>query len=343
MATSIRPDLSALRAVLAHYDIGPLQQCSLPAGGRRSHTWLITTDKERYILKRYPETFDSPAVEFEHSLLEYLRQVRFPAPRLVQTRQGGTWLALDGHLYACFEFIEGICYSDYFLLPSTKTRYLTQAAQTLAYYHSIVADLVPSGRKMDGFRPRSHRRWHDREWYLQEMEICREIVASHSRERRRLARWEEAHSRLARLWDAVEGSDAALPPSLPIHGDYGPYNLFYNDGRLVAVIDFECAHLDWRLTEVLSATVRFAGRDQGLSLPRARQFLQAYHQANPLTVEEQRIAPKLFALGRLRNMVKALIRFREKGTEASLLAAERMLDWADKAAIWKPLLEEAVR
>jgi len=341
---SFRPERVTVQDVLNKYDVGNPLRCRRPAGGQRSQTWLISTDKGRYVLKQYPDTLDIPAVEFEHALLEYLRQVGFPVPHLVYTRQGKTWLVLDGKLYACFEFLNGFRYSDYFFFPSSsQARYLVQAARVLAEYHHLVADFVPPGRKVDGFKPYSRQRWHDKEWYLKEMEACREAVENQPAEREWLTRWEGIRSRLTTLWDEVEGIDAVPTSALPIHGDYGPYNLLYRNRQLAAVLDFECAHLDWRLTEVMSAAVRFASRrGGGLNVPRARQFLRAYHDVNPLTTEERYIAPRLFELSRLRNLVKALIRFREHGTAPSLAAAERMLAWADQAAIWEPLLKEIV-
>ncbi|MBC7249096.1 MAG: phosphotransferase [Anaerolineae bacterium] len=341
---SLRTGEAAVQDVLAKYDVGNPMRCRRSAGGQRSQTWLISTDRGRYALKQYPDTLDVLAVEFEHALLEYLQQARFPAPHLVHTRQGKTWLVQDGKLYACFEFLNGFRYSDYFFFPSSsQARYLVQAAQMLAEYHRLVADFVPPGRKVDGFKAYSRQRWHGKEWYLEEMEACREALENHLAEHEWWTRWTGIRSRLATLWDELEGMDAAPIPALPIHGDYGPYNLLYRNGQLTAVLDFECAHLDWRLTEVMSATVRFASRrGGGLDVFRARQFLRAYNDVNPLTTEERRVAPQLFELSRLRNLIKALIRFREQGTASSLATVGRMLAWADQAAIWEPLLKEIV-
>jgi aminoglycoside phosphotransferase (APT) family kinase protein len=71
--------------------------------------------------------------------------------------------------------------------------------------------------------------------------------------------------------------DADLPKKT-IHSDYGPYNLLFRRDKLVAFLDFEIAHLDWRITDLVYAPPRFAKNRVGLNFYEIHCFIVSYNQ-----------------------------------------------------------------
>jgi Ser/Thr protein kinase RdoA (MazF antagonist) len=96
-----------------------------------------------------------------------------------------------------------------------------------------------------------------------------------------------------------------------VHGDWHPGNLLYRDGAIVAVLDFDSARLEPRLSDVANAALQFSMQMQrpedpaswpdGFDARRIRSLLRGYDQARAaaVTPEERQALPWL--------MVEALI------------------------------------
>lgn len=271
-------------------------------------------------------------ITYEHSVLKYLANHNFPSPRLIPNREGETCLEVDGRHYALFDFIPGFRYEDYFF-PAEKIKFfLTEAGKTLAHYHQIVDGLVPAGRKLDGFTPDGRRRWRDQDWHL---DI---FVASEDSFKARGTRSELSQfflDNLARLKQSYIDLNQALAqsfsllPKLVIHGDYGPYNVLFNKGALVAVLDFECVHLDLRAIEVITSLVRFAGPDAKLDYDKARMFFKAYISQCPLLPYEIGLMPDLFRLEKLRVLACLLEEYFKLADSLMLRYARQLIAWID--------------
>lgn len=67
----------------------------------------------------------------------------------------------------------------------------------------------------------------------------------------------------------------------PVHGDYYRRNLRWGQGRVVGVIDWDDAHVDFTMQEVAWAAWEFAKSPAGddLDVGHARAFLEAYREA----------------------------------------------------------------
>ncbi|MHC4159526.1 MAG: phosphotransferase enzyme family protein, partial [Planctomycetota bacterium] len=118
----------------------------------------------------------------------------------------------------------------------------------------------------------------------------------------------------------------AAPPRLIIHGDYGPYNLFFKRGVPVVVLDFELARSDWRLTDLAKSLSYFAKNRLGLNIQKMKQFLGAYQTYCPVAADELRFLPTVWQFLTLRRLVVCWSRYCNTGSKNWLLEAQHNLN-----------------
>lgn len=326
-------DRARVERVLAALDGGQLNGCRQPAiGPGRSTNLILETSGGLKVLKQYRPDMSPGGIAYEHSVLKHLAHHNFPSPRLIPNREGETCLEVDGRYYALFEFIPGFRYSDYFF-PSRKIRsFLTEAGKVLARYHQLVDGLVPAGRKLDGFTPDGSRRWRDQSWYLDLFAASEESFKARGTGSESSRFFLDNLTRLKECYiDLNRGLAQSLSslPKLVIHGDYGPYNLLFNEGALVAVLDFECTHLDLRAIEVITSLVRFASPDARFDYDKARIFFRAYVSQCPLSRGEIERMPDLFRLEKIRVLACLLEEYFSLADSLKLRYARRLMDRID--------------
>ena len=277
--------------VLAHYRVGSPYRWHRVERGYVNETWAVDTLQGSYVLRRrHPRLCDREAIAAQHALIAHLRSAGFPAPTIVPTRAGGTFLELDGEVYELQARVPGQVRDQ--LEPSHRAA----AARTLAHYHLSVA----------GFdAPALHR---PRERYLPSSLVS--IFASC------VAGWEGglpsgAIDLVARLRWHVRDLSVRLCgleglASLVVHGDYYTENLIFDGQRIVGVVDYDEAHWAWRAIEVAEALIYFARLrprrlrhivyENVLDLDCVSQFLAAYQREASLEEDEREALPHLVRL-----------------------------------------------
>jgi Ser/Thr protein kinase RdoA (MazF antagonist) len=333
--------------VLRAYDLGELRGYRQPAAASgRSQNLILETSKGGKVLKKYKYSLSLEAIIYEHSLLRHLAVADFPAPRLAVNRNGETCTEFEGRFYAITDFVAGLKYTDFIISRRKRKRLIEKAAHTLARYHQLVDGFVPEGKKTDGFMPDGQKRWQECDWYLREFEKYRSLLRDREVDGTELERF-FLHN-IARFQQALLALDRRLGenshvlPKLVIHGDYGPYNILFNGERLVAVLDFECAHLDWRAWEVVGDIQRFAGMKDGIDYDLARTFLSAYRSRGTLTADEIGLMPDIFRFSRLRGLIISLRDYFRLDAPARLHRARHKVWWVDWMEENGPRLIEAL-
>jgi homoserine kinase type II len=305
----LRVNREEVSEVLAYYDLARLKGYAQPATGHsRSRSLILQTGEGNKLLKRYKSTMSLEGIAYEHSVLGHLAARGFPAPRLVLNRDGQTRTEVRGRHYALFDFITGFRYTDFFISSRREKFFLEEAGRALARYHRIMDGFVPAGRKLDGFMPDGKSRWRGYEWYLMEFEKHESLLRERGGtefERFFLHNMGRLKGALVDLGRRLEENGRHFP-KVVVHGDYGPYNLFFNRDGLAAILDFECSHLDLRAEEVVCALQRFAGSQKGMDYGKAGIFLAAYQSHYPLAVEEVERMPDIFRFARLRGLATYL-------------------------------------
>lgn len=238
-----------LSQVLDYYDLGELNAVQRIESGFVDDNWLVDTDGGRYFLKRrHPRRRQSDRlVRAQHALIGWLQQAGFPAPTLVPTTSGETFLVSADELYEVEEYIDGEPYDH------DRPEHLEAAARTLGCYHVCIEGFAPSALRERGrlYCPANSREilarlgaaWQfDRDPAL--MQLARQL-----REQ-----VDDLEDRFARHEDL---------PCLVIHGDYYAGNLLFEGVHIIGVVDYDKANWQPRVAELAEALIYFASPRPG--------------------------------------------------------------------------------
>lgn len=329
-------ELDKVQESLAEYGLRLTATPRIPAVVGRSHSLIVDTSLGKKVLKRYMESVSLPAIIHEHSILNYLAQVDFPAPRLVATRTGETLVHRQGITYALFDFIEGYTqYHNLFLLPAQARRFTASAGNTLAALHEQLKDFVPAGQHPDGFKSLQGDRWRDLEWYDDKLAYCIAQASDLN------TATDEASATNAILsgragWirDTLHQLDHELKPAglprLIIHGDYGSYNLLHKQNAPAVVLDFELARLDWRVTDLAKAIPNFAyHRRLGFNFSKMNCFLDAYQARYPISDGELQFMPVVWRFLHIRRLIVCWYNYCNTRANRWVAAIQKHLNWVD--------------
>lgn len=170
------------------------------------------------------------SVEWEHELVAWLGEAIAEVVVPVRAPDGSTFLLHDRDQVVS-------------LLPYVEGRHeRVDASRLLARLHQ-------RGRKWPGVRPRPGRpSYADLDWERNDWWDWALVP--------KLPGLVEAFEEL-RAWAASR----PLLVGVPIHGDFGVENVLVRSGRVVAIVDWEYARMDWAALEVGAAAMRFSPDD----------------------------------------------------------------------------------
>jgi Ser/Thr protein kinase RdoA (MazF antagonist) len=326
-----------LAAVLSRYDLGALKAAERIGQGFVNDNWALTADRGRFFLKRrHPDLQQPDIIRAQHDLMRLLWRAGFPAPRVIPTADGETFLVLAGQFYEIQEYICGEPYDH------SQPAHLEEAARILARYHACV----------QGFSPKALRDLGD----LYTPSLCRALLAALKKawrlddapELRSLVRQLGIH--IAEL--AGRFSKHGALPNLIIHGDYYADNLLFSGSRIIGVVDYDKARGQPRITELSEALIYFASPRPGhlkhLVYPGFLQwgplvrFLWHYACLAALDKNEVRALPDYV---RCIWLQMSLTRLREEGSRITMAqeALEEVLALADWARANARLMVQVAR
>ncbi len=275
-----------LARVLSHYALGELRAAQRVERGFVNEKWTLETTCGRYFLKRrHPDLRRPDFIRAQHDLMKWLRQADFPAPVVLPTLSGETFLVLDGELYEIHEYIEGELYDH------DRLEHLEEAARMLGRYHISVK----------GFASQ----------VLRDLGALYSPVILNTTLAHLKASWQlDQDSDLMQMVRGLEVQAADLAahlagyealPHLVIHGDYYAGNLLFDGDGIVGVVDYDKARWRPRVLEVAEALIHFAAERPGhfkhivypgiLDLGVIRQFVAAYAEVVSLSESENQALP----------------------------------------------------
>jgi homoserine kinase type II len=317
--------------VLQAFGLGPLRAACRIQQGFVNQNWRVETDRGRYFLKRrHPDLSQPLLIGAQHELMRELRGAGFPAPAVVPTLRGESFLALEGRIYEVHQFIQGQPYDH------DRPQHLEVAALTLAHYHRYVEGLTLQAlcRPGDLYSPA----------------LLKENL-SHLIEAWGVA----ADPDLVQVTEGLEGHTTRLEaryaqhgplPQLIIHGDYYAGNLLFDDDRIVGVVDYDKARWQPRVVELAEALIYFAsprpGHLQHLVYPGYLRrevftsFLQGYGRVITLDEEEVGALPDIIVCIWLQVSLQRLAEKRERPAQAQEALNEVLMlaEWANANAEW---------
>ena len=267
-----------------------------------SSSYFIQTEKSKYILKEYKDNAIEGALAFESAVIQHLFNHQLPVVGPISTIHDTILVAWGQTLYTLSPFIQGYMYRDYFMLTGEKQSHIRQAGQFLGRMHACTDHVVLTG----------HKEWPSIEQRLPILESFLESVNAKGVEKSLT----DAIEDMVKLWHELLEKRAvydALPHCI-VHEDFGPYNLIYQKGHLVGVIDFMDAHWDYRIKDLVYSLMMFTRTRHYPFQPELVQtFLDSYLSHIDVDEIEWEVMSDLFCLKRLNELPEFIEAYLEDG------------------------------
>jgi homoserine kinase type II len=277
----------ALDDLVTAWQVGALRACRRPASGTIHQTWLVTTDAGAFVLRGYRYADRAPVVR-EHRIIAHARSHGVPAVAPLPLPGGETALERDGRWYALFPHAPGqqIARAELGIAESTAM------GRALAELHRALADLpevILAPRPLQV----------DRVATLAEIERLATLAQAgrHLHDPVALRCLSGQRAYLESLPSGMTVDLAGLVFQ-PIHGDYTETNLFFQNGAVSAVIDWDQAYLAHGAWEVVRTLHLALGFEPALAGP----FLAAYRAAASLSWAELDQAAAAYGLMRAHDL-----------------------------------------
>lgn len=255
--------------LLGAWGIRSIDSIEVPQLGTMNETWLVRHPNGRVVLRRH-RVRDRRAVASEHEVIDHVRAMGIPCPRLVPTPAGARIVDIDGRLHSLYSWEPG-SHAPRNLAGPRRSR---AAGVMLARIHDALSSL-PAGLAgalqrdehtyavVDTYRRIEHlqaaiRRGGDPRWAW---------IVPDLDERRA---WLESHP------VAPTGSLGAVQV---IHGDYQLTNVLFEGDSVSCVVDWDKARVSSWLLEV----VRALDHGLGLEVRDTDAFIEGYRTIRPLS------------------------------------------------------------
>jgi len=313
------------------YDLGKFVKAQRIHGGTVNTSFKVTVARkldnaEPYFLREYHPFAKESEIRFEHAFLIHLRKSGFElASTPIPGNDGTTYFREPAssleirtdHFWALFDFLNG---EDKYTWTHTDltAEECSSSADILAQLHHHGADLTkPAGTQraqppIMGFLPILKQNFAD----FAEIDPkcrCAELFKPHVR---------QIQSIIDFGLDAKDSYKGLL--KIPIHCDFHPGNLKFENGKGVGLFDFDWSKIDYRVFDVALAlfyfTAQWRGQDAGcLRLDPLRLFLGRYQETctslgrvAPMAAPELRALTPMLAFANLYVLNWSVVDFSNK-------------------------------
>jgi Ser/Thr protein kinase RdoA (MazF antagonist) len=239
-------------------------------------TFLLQTTRGRYALRAYRH-LTRERIAREHALIRFAAAHGQPAPQPLQRVEGSTLWEQAGRFYALFPLASGQ------QVPRARlgAREIAAMGTFLGQLHRALQDYPHDQVSARSFTA-------DLPTTLARIEQLVHVIRGQSHQS------DVDHSAVRRLAERrawLEHTAGNVPtvahlPTQVIHGDYQETNLFFGDGRISAIIDWDQAYAApraWEVLRVFHLVFQFA------PMP-SRAFLRAYQSVLPLSTADLQTA-----------------------------------------------------
>lgn len=283
LRATLSPEL--LETVRGSYGLSKMSG-GVDLGGSSNLNVRVQDGQLRYVVRVYRPYVTEARLRDLQLVRRELRAAGVPCSDALPTRDGQSWMTFDSCLLEVEYFVEHNAIMD-------SWERLEMALPMLGRIHTVLQDVEMS---RDGKRPlfANHIEPHD-------------VLDKTLRGAQRIRGWAcspaewhlaDAVEELAHLVAAAERELVAALPRQLIHGDFWDNNVFFRDGRVVLVTDFdfmgERARIDDVALTLYFTSLRYAETaTSDAHLRRLRGLVDAYESGlgNPLSSAERAALP----------------------------------------------------
>ena len=257
-----------LEAFLVEFDLSEALSCKGIAEGIQNSNFLVETTAGRFILTIYEPRVREADLPFFLGLMLWLAQHGFPCAEPKAGRDGRLYRDVRGKPAALVDFMNGLS------VRRPTVAHCREAGEGLAWLHLAA----------DGFALRRANDLGQADWAPM---FSRLRPAAEALKPGLAAVIDGDLDALARGWPR------GLPEGV-VHADLFPDNVFFQNGRFAAAIDFYFACDDFLAYDVAVALNAWCFEADGsFNVTCARAFLAGYERRRPLTPQERAALPVL--------------------------------------------------
>lgn len=319
------------RTVEDRYDLGMVDSTEEIHGGTVNTSFKVTIAGNQgntapYFLREYSPAARESEIRFEHALLSHLRNNGFELASVpIPGRDSTTYfqapasspLLQTDSFWALFDFLKGE--DKYTWIETDLTdQEVSSSADILARLHHHGADFRKPSNSDRAQPPILH--------FLPLLKQNFATFAGEAKRSRSRELFKKHAPQIQSILDtglAVEKRYSGLL-KIPIHCDYHPGNLKFENGKGVGLFDFDWSKVDYRVFDVALALFYFTAQWRGdnagcLRLPPFRLFLNGYQETctlldrvGPMTRRELRALVPMLAYANLYVLNWSVIDFSEK-------------------------------
>ncbi len=272
-----------IEVVEAHYDLGDVRDAYEVFGGYINRSFKVIVEKDSkkrsFFVRKYKLGITENEILFEHAMITHTKKNGFNlAAGLIESKEKTTFVnpTISRNKFAIYEFLEG---EDKYSWdnPIMEDCEYQSAGEVLGNFHAAAKDFDPAN--LARLEPEITVMVRE---FKENFEECANV--------NRNTKFHEYYTyKLKEIFSVIDVNniskeDVAQMVRCPIHCDYHPGNLKFEDGKVVGLFDFDWAKLDLRLFDVCLSlaynTVQWGGADDGaMDLEKAAIFLQAYQSS----------------------------------------------------------------
>lgn len=193
-------------------------------GGRANEHWFVRRGSAEMVLRRFRPIRSLAYARYEADLLERLHALGLPVPRVTDVAEidGGVWMLMTK-------------------VPGEPGTYEDDdqrwRGQQLAMLQESSSQFIDLGQ-------REGRAFSDEVVNSPTLDDALRAYSKLFPVEARILQWHVERTR-----ELFAEHDVATLPECIVHGDFAPWNLHFTAGELTGIVDFDLAHLDFRIAD----------------------------------------------------------------------------------------------
>ncbi|PIR39031.1 MAG: homoserine kinase [Alphaproteobacteria bacterium CG11_big_fil_rev_8_21_14_0_20_39_49] len=270
-----------LDELIAGYDIGKAVSLQAIEQGIENSNYFLTTDKAKYVLTIYEKRVKTEDLPFYLNLMEHLSKKGVPCPIPIKNKNGSNLSKVNGRPCAIVSFLKGKN------TKNIRNEHLCELGANLAKMHIAASDF-----DMELKNNFSLNAWRS---------LFNSVKDNIDSLRKGLR---------AEIEDELGKYTVNWPKSLysgVVHADLFPDNVFFQDGKLVGIIDYYFACNDYLMYDLAICLNAWCFENNNeFNITKAKKFLNSYNGVRKISEEELNALPVLAGGAALRFLLTRL-------------------------------------
>jgi homoserine kinase type II len=255
-------DIADIAELIKPYPVGKVLSFEHIKKGYMNHSFIVRTDKGKYILRIGKKTKTANDLLFEIKMLNHLRGL--PTPKYVQDNTGNYVNVFKGHNYTVYQYIEGST------PKKTSEKLMQQVAFFLAEFHNQTKNFKSDSDRFAWYTFSGDRAAEFKNYLMKALPNYKNDI----------------------IYMEKEVLNTRLPDSLPtgpLHCDVKRENVLVINDRLTGVVDFDNCQMGPYLLDLAISINWFCTDWNGLDYHKTYRFIAYYEKRRRLSKFERKL------------------------------------------------------